>query len=82
LLESDLMGLSIKIKTELKQLIDQEKDISMLEAIRDYLNREKMDTSLKQKLISRAEKSEADIKGGRLYSREEIENRFEKFLNR
>lgn len=63
------------IKTELQRMIEEEKDIKVLEAIHRFLEDSKLDPSLREKLTVRAKQSEDDIKGGRLYSREEITNR-------
>ena len=63
------------IKTELQELIEREQDIDILEAIRTLLQKRQLDTVRKDKLSSRAERAEADIRQGRLYTRKEVENR-------
>ncbi len=65
----------IPIKTQLKKLIDEEQDVSVLKAIRILLQKTNSEIILKQKLTSRALKSESDIKEGRLLSKREIINR-------
>jgi hypothetical protein len=61
------------IKTELKDLIDQESDLHLLESIKSLLKKDKLNPTLKEKLTSRALKSEQDIKEGRVHTREEAE---------
>ncbi len=63
---------AIEIKTELQQMIEQEKDMSILEAIRTILQKTRLNPMLKEKLTERALKSEKDITEGRLLSKEEI----------
>lgn len=63
------------IKSELRQLIEQETDHNVLEAIRTLLVKSTLDPLLKQKLSSRAAKSERDIENGNVFSRNEAEER-------
>jgi hypothetical protein len=63
----------MEIKTELKNLIEQENDPGVLKAIRTLLKKTRIDSRLKDTLTSRALKSDEDIKEGRLLSREEME---------
>ncbi len=70
------------IKIELKKLIDQEVDANVLEALKTLLNKTKLNTTLKDKLNSRALISEEDIKNERVYNQEEIKEKTNKFLNR
>ena len=56
-------------------MIEQEKDMSILEAIRTILLKTSLNPMLKEKLTERALKSEKDIAEGRLLSREEIQQR-------
>ena len=63
---------AIEIKTELQQMIEQEKDMSILEAIRTILQKTRLNPMLKEKLTERALRSEKDITEGRLLSKEEI----------
>ncbi len=65
------------IKQELRLLIDQEKDLNILEAIRTLLQKSSLDPVLKEKLTSRALQSEKDIKKGNVYTREEFEKRLD-----
>jgi len=70
------------IKVELKRLIDQEDDNNVLEALKILLNRTNLNLVLKDKLISRALKSEDDINNQRVYNQDEIKERTKQFLNR
>ncbi|HLZ16959.1 MAG TPA: hypothetical protein VKQ08_07960 [Cyclobacteriaceae bacterium] len=63
---------TIEIKTELQQMIEQEKDMGILEAIRTILQKTRLNPMLKEKLTERALKSEKDITEGRLLSKDEI----------
>lgn len=60
------------IKTELKELIEKERDLSILKAIKALLRKTSLDTTLREKLSQRAIRSEEDIKSGRVLSRKEI----------
>ncbi len=73
---------AIDIRTELQKLIEQEKDINILEAIRTLLNKTRLDNVLKAKLIQRSEKSEKDIVNGRLLSREDVIRRMDSSLGK
>ena len=66
---------AIEIKTELQQMIERETDLGVLQAIRTILQKTSLDPILKEKLSSRALKSEEDIKAGRVFSREEVTRR-------
>jgi len=70
------------IKVELKRLIDQEEDTNVLEALKILLNKTNLNVVLKEKLNSRALKSEEDIKNQRVYNQDEIKERTKQFLNR
>lgn len=63
------------IKHELRTLIDNENDLSVLEAIKTLLVKTGLDPALKEKLTLRALKAEEDIKAGRVFTREEIEKK-------
>ena len=63
---------TIAIKTELKELIEQEMDLSILKAIKALLKKTSLDTVLREKLSRRAIQSEEDIKEGRLLSKTEM----------
>ncbi len=71
---------AIDIKTELTQLIQKEKDISILEAIKTLLSRSSKSAILANKLESRALKSEKDIKEGKVFSSDEIRTQTNDFL--
>ena len=61
------------IKTELRELIDNETDLHVLEAIKTLLKKSSLDPLLKEKLTSRALKSEKDIEKRKLLNREDFE---------
>jgi hypothetical protein len=60
------------LKGELVEMIEQEKDVHVLEAIHTLLSRVSLNPLLKQKLTDRALKSEIDIKEGRLFTSEQV----------
>ena len=65
------MGVA-ELKRELQKMIEQENDINILKALRTILEKTRLDPVLKEKLTSRALKSEEDIKAGHLLSKEEL----------
>ncbi len=65
----------VDIKIELQALIEKETDNSILEAIGTLLRKSNLDPTLKQKLTSRALKSEEDIAAGRVMDRKELEQK-------
>lgn len=71
---------AVDIKQELRSLIDQEKDLHILEAIKTLLQKSSLNPILKEKLTSRALKSEKDIKEGNIYTREEMEKKLDSRL--
>lgn len=71
---SDIMS-TVELKTELQQMIERETDVNVLKAIRTILQKTSLNPVLKEKLTSRALKSEADIQAGRVFSREDVEKR-------
>ena len=73
---------SIAIKIELKELIEQERDLSILKAIKALLKKTTLDSVLREKLTQRAIKSEEDIKAGRVLSRAEIIRQTDKRLKK
>lgn len=62
----------MRIKTEIQKMLENEKDIKVLEAIHRFLENSKLDPSLREKLTIRALQSEEDIKKGHLHSKEEV----------
>lgn len=68
------------IKTELKDLIDQETNLSLLEAVKALFTQEDFDPCVEKEMISRALKSEQDIKEGKVYTIDEAEARLNKRL--
>lgn len=69
------MAVSIDIKKELKALIDNENDTSILQAIKTLLLKTNLDGELKEKLTGRALQSEQDITAKRLFNKNEAVNR-------
>lgn len=70
------------IKTELKELIEKERDLSILKAIKALLRKTSLDTTLRKKLSQRAIRSEEDIKSGRVLSRKEIIRQTDKLIKK
>ena len=71
---------AVDIKRELRSLIDQENDLHVLEAIKTLLQKSSLDPVLKEKLTSRALKSEKDIHEGNVYTRAELEKKLDSKL--
>lgn len=63
---------AVDLKTELRQMIENETDMSILEAIRTILLKTGLNPVLKEKLTTRALKSEEDIKAGRVFDKDEV----------
>jgi len=66
-----IMGV-LELKTELQKMIEQENDVNILKALRTILEKTTLDPVLKEKLTSRALKSEEDTKAGRLLNKEQM----------
>ena len=66
---------AVDIKTELRTLIDQENDLTVLEAIKTLLQKAGLNPKLREKLTSRALKAEQDIAEGRVMDRAELEKK-------
>jgi hypothetical protein len=64
---------TLDLRTEISRLLEQERDISILEAIRALLRKTTLDPILKDKLTARALQAESEIKSGQGHSREELE---------
>ena len=73
---------AIAIKTELKELIEREKDLSILKAIKALLKKTTLDAILREKLTQRAINSEEDIKEGRVLNRSEIIRKTDKLIKK
>lgn len=71
---------AIDIKTELRDLIEKETDLRILETVRAMFTQKDLDPSVEKEMISRALKSEQDIKEGKVYTIEEAEARLNKRL--
>lgn len=67
----------VEIKLKLRQMIENETDRGVLEAIHTILLKTQLNPLLKEKLTLRALKSEEDIKAGRLISKAEVIQRTE-----
>ena len=63
---------AITIKTELIKLIEREKDLNILKAIKALLKKTTLDSVLREKLTNRALQSEVDIKNGRVLTKSEV----------
>lgn len=66
------MNQVVDIKAELQELIAQESDVDILQAIRTLLQKTRLDPVWQEKLTRRAQQAEEDIQAGRLYSREQV----------
>ena len=63
---------AINLKSELIQLIEEERDESILKAIKTLLQKTGLDATLKEKLTNRALQSEKEILSGKLLSKADI----------
>jgi len=63
---------AIHLKTERKQLIEQERDLNILKAIKNLLQKTNLDPILREKLTSRALQSEEDILFSKVFSKDEV----------
>lgn len=73
---------TLAIKEEIKQRIDMEDDPTVLDAVKGLLSHPPIDPVLQAKLVSRALKAEEDYKAGRTYTRKQVVERTNKFLNK
>ncbi len=69
------------IKTELKDLIDQETNLNLLETVKAMFTQGDFDPLVEKEMISRALESEQDIKEGRVYTIDEAEAKLNKGLD-
>lgn len=72
---------STNIKQELRALIEKENDFQILEAIKTLLVKSGLDSTLKEKLTVRALKAEEDVKAGRVFTREEFEEKLDRRMD-
>jgi hypothetical protein len=72
---------AVDIKAELKNLIDRETDLNLLEQIKALITHSDYNSSIEKEMISTALKSEEDIKNGRVYMIEEVEDQLKKRLD-
>ena len=63
---------TVEIKAELQQMIDREKDLRVLEAIRTIIQKTSLNPILKEKLTARALQSEDNIVSGQLLNKDEV----------
>lgn len=63
---------TVELKTVLQRMIEQETDMNILQAILTILEKTSLNPVLKEKLTSRALKSEEDIQAGRLFTKEDV----------
>ena len=63
----------IDIKIELKSLIDQETNLSLLETVKALFEQKDFDPLIEKEMISRALDAEQDIKEGKVYTLDEAE---------
>ena len=70
------------IKIELKELIEKERDLSILKAIKALLRKTTLDNILREKLSQRALRSEEDINSGRVLNRKEIIRQTDKLIKK
>jgi hypothetical protein len=71
---------TIDIKTELKSLIDQETNLSLLETVKALFKQRDFDPSIEKEMISIVLKSEQDIKEGKVYTIDEADSELNKRL--
>ena len=72
----------LTIKTEIKDLIEQERDLTILNAIKALLKKTSLDTTLRDKLSERAIHSEDDIIQGRILTKAEIIKQTNKLIKK
>jgi len=65
----------VELKQEIKNLVEASSDVSILNSIKSLLEQEK----LKEVMSARIEKAEADVKNGRLYTMDEVEQKLSKY---
>ncbi|GAB5522165.1 MAG: hypothetical protein Roseis2KO_00370 [Roseivirga sp.] len=65
-----------EIKSEIRQLIEAESDLSVLETVKAMLTQaNESESILEKKLISRALKAKENVEKNQVYTREEVDNR-------
>ncbi|MBK7946811.1 MAG: hypothetical protein IPJ85_16565 [Flavobacteriales bacterium] len=63
---------AVQLRSQLKRLIESEKDLSILEHALRFFNRADQEEMWKAKLASRADKAEADFAAGRVKTQEQV----------
>ncbi|MFT6882991.1 MAG: hypothetical protein ACI83W_002295 [Marinoscillum sp.] len=71
---------AIDIKSELKNRIDQETDLSLLETAKALFTQKDFDPSVEKEMMSRAQSSEQDINEGKTHTIEEADEILNKRL--
>ena len=71
---------NVQLKTKVKKLIDKERSNYMLLSVEAMLRSETKEASMRRRLIDAAERSEADIKAGRVHTWEEVEAELDALL--
>lgn len=67
-----------EIKTELRELIEAESDLNVLETIKAILTQEnESEPLLEKKLISRALKSKENVEQNQTFTKQEVDKRLE-----
>lgn len=69
------------LRIELKNLIDHERDPQILKAVKVLLKKSALDPKLKDKLTSRAIKSEENIKEGKTFERNDFEKKLKEKID-
>lgn len=72
---------TLNIKTELKDLIDQETNLSLLETVKALFKQKDFNPSIEKEMIARVLDSEQDIKEGKTYTVDEAESELNKQLD-
>lgn len=71
-----------EIKTELQRLIEEETDIKVLKALKTILEKTNFDPVLRKKLTNRALKAEEDISNDRVFTKEQMVDQIDSFLDK
>lgn len=66
---------TVELKSELLRMIEVETDVNILKAIHTILEKTSLNPVLRQRLTSRALKSESDVAEGRVFGEDDVVNR-------
>lgn len=69
-------------KQELVQMIESVNNPEILDAVKNLLNESERDLLIKKKMVFGALKSEEDFKAGRIYTREQVEERTNRLFDK